>query len=398
MKEELKIEKIYIGGWFQRTMLHLTEIYDFLREGTSQLKLDKKKLIELHNAIDIKDIHFAVDGFEYIEFNTNSGINVSIDEDGLIVLSNKVTSKETLTSEINELTNFYEEKFSPAISYIFSLGAPVPKELANIQTVYPYFVVLNNATNEEIMSLLSQNDKQKYFKYENDSLNVVRGNKFYFINTKNKKAEEKVQMYIEEQIFIREFKGQLHRYLNLHRILWERIDTIKERTKVKGKDILEFSSKIEDYAKTINLIDSRINQMGTYLRTREKIAKNDEDFKVFSNIMEYRYETLGDTLAYIQQIWSMTKNYVNSAKALFSDLSQEVTQKSVENLTVVTSMGVGASLIGLFGETSLPSFTFFGVIYFFGLALLGYSVSKLMKYIGAKRNYEIADKEYEQIK
>ena len=399
MKKELKIEKIYIGGWFQRTMLHLTEIYDFLREGKSQLEgLDKNKLNDLRDSLDIKDINFAIDGFEYIELNTNSGINVSIDEDGLIVLSSAVTSKESLTSEINELEEFYENKFSPAISYIFSLGAPVPKELANIQTVYPYFVVLNDATNDEIMELLSQNDKQRYFSYENESLNIVRGDKYYFINTKNKKASEKVQMYIEEQIFIREFKGQLHRYLNLHRILWEKIDSIKERTKVKGKDILEFSSKIEEYAKTINLIDARINQMGTYLRTREKIAKSDTDFKIFTNIMEYKYETLGDTLAYIKQIWGMTKNYVNSAKSLFSDLSGEITKKSVDNLTIVTSMGVGASLIGLFGETSFPTITTFGVIYFFGLALVGYCVGKFMEYVGAKRNYEIADQEYEEIK
>lgn len=38
----MKIEKIYIGGWFQRTMLQLTEIYDFLREGKSKLALDSK--------------------------------------------------------------------------------------------------------------------------------------------------------------------------------------------------------------------------------------------------------------------------------------------------------------------------------------------------------------------
>ena len=40
----MKIERIYIGGWFQRTTLQLSEIYDFVRDGTSQLKLDKNKL------------------------------------------------------------------------------------------------------------------------------------------------------------------------------------------------------------------------------------------------------------------------------------------------------------------------------------------------------------------
>ena len=91
----------------------------------------------------------------------------------------------------------------------------------------------------------------------------------------------------------------------------------------------------------------------------------------------------------------MTKNYVNSAKALFSDLESKVTEKSIGNLTIVTSMGVGASLIGLFTE-SAPTFTIFGIIYFFVLAFVGYSVNKLMKYISKNRKYHIQDTEYEK--
>ena len=40
----MKISNVYIGGWFQRTMLQLTEIYDFLRNCDSKLNLDKEKL------------------------------------------------------------------------------------------------------------------------------------------------------------------------------------------------------------------------------------------------------------------------------------------------------------------------------------------------------------------
>ncbi len=71
---------------------------------------------------------------------------------------------------------------------------------------------------------------------------------------------------IEEQIFIREFKAQLHRYLNIHRIIWEKIDAVKSNVKIKGKDIVSFSSKIDGYRKIVNLIDSRINQMNSYIK------------------------------------------------------------------------------------------------------------------------------------
>ena len=36
----MKIKNIYIGGWFQRTMLQLSEIYDFLRGEPTQVALD----------------------------------------------------------------------------------------------------------------------------------------------------------------------------------------------------------------------------------------------------------------------------------------------------------------------------------------------------------------------
>ena len=56
----MKIDSIYIGGWFQRTMLQLSEIYDFLRDGSSQLKLNKRKLEELHHDLAIGSIEYGV--------------------------------------------------------------------------------------------------------------------------------------------------------------------------------------------------------------------------------------------------------------------------------------------------------------------------------------------------
>lgn len=390
----MKLEKVYIGGWFQRTTLQLSEVYDFVREGTSELKLDSKKLKKLHEGLDLKDVEYGVDGLEYLMLTTNSDIHIKIFEDGLIVLNDSNINEFSLFNDIDALANYYENKLSPALSYLFSLGAPIPKELANIETVYPYFIVLNNETKENIQLLLDKTEKEKYFEYENDSYDVVRGNKYYFVNNKNKSIDQ-VERYIEEQIFIREFKGQLHRYLNLHRIIWEKIDAVKENAKVKGKDIIAFNTKIEGYAKTVNLIDARINQMRTYLSTREKIAKSDIHLQESLDLIGYRYETLGNTLSYMQQIWAMTKNYVNQASKLFADLQSDITNKSVSNLTIVTSMGVGASLIDLFTESS-PSFTSFGFIYFFILALVGWGVTKLMNTISRNRVYEVSDIEYDK--
>ncbi len=72
----MKISNVYIGGWFQRTMLQLTEIYDFLRECKSQLNLDSDKLQEFRKSLEIGKIDYGVDGEEYIEFITALNIKV----------------------------------------------------------------------------------------------------------------------------------------------------------------------------------------------------------------------------------------------------------------------------------------------------------------------------------
>ena len=38
----MKINNVYIGGWFQRTMLQLSEIYDFLRKKSINFEYQKR--------------------------------------------------------------------------------------------------------------------------------------------------------------------------------------------------------------------------------------------------------------------------------------------------------------------------------------------------------------------
>ncbi len=386
----MKIKNIYIGGWFQRTMLQLSEIYDFLRGKGSKLALEPTVLNNNLKNLDIVDLNYKISGEEYITILTGNNISIKIFEDGLIVLKTKKDTKTTMKADIKKLTDYYEKKFSKAINYLFSLGAPVPKELAKIETIYPYFIVCENASKTEMTELLKQaSEEQKYYTFSNKKYEVMRGDKYYFINN-FLKADSLIERYIEEEIFIREFKGQMHRYLNIHRIIWEKIDQVKEQETIKGAEILKFATKVESYAKTINLIDGRIKQMATYLPTRESIAKNDAELIEFLNISGYKYETLKDTLNYIQYLWNMTKEYVQSAQKLFAGLKADVTSKSISNLTIVTSVTAGATLLGLFTK-SAPTLSVHGLIYCGILVLIGWGANRLLKLISRNRKYKISD-------
>lgn len=386
----MEIKRVHVGGWFQRTRLHLGEIYDFLRDAESPLALDPEKLKKLRAALNIDELTLTVDVLEYIHLRNHEGTTIRIYEDGLITLSTE--HSHDLQVDIDRLTSYYEQKLSPAFSYIFSLGAPVPKELANIKTVYPYFVSTSETSEDDANRLFGEFGQQKYFSIHQESYDIYRGDKLYIIN-QHGVTDEQVQRFVEEQIFLREFRGQMHRYLNLHRTIWEKIEEVKERGAIKGHDIPEFKTRVDQYQKTIDFIGTRIDQMGTYLHTRESIANNDERLRAFEPVLGYKHETLNDTLEYIQDIWHLTQKYVQSAGALFGDLQAKSTNASVKNLTVVTSMGVGATLIGLFTEDSAPEFTSFGLFYFCVLAAIGYGVNRFMKWYYLQKEYGIKDTE-----
>lgn len=384
----MTIERVYVGGWFQRTTLHLSEIYDFLKEGVSPLNLDKKNLESLRKALELETLEMRVGNLEHIYFATRSAIEVKIYEDGLIVLARPNVGD--LKADIKALTSFYESKLSPAVSYLFSLGAPIPKELANIKTIYPYFVILRRATPRNVADLLKDFGQEKYFEVRRKTFEIYRGNTLYIINNL-KEPLSAVEQFVDEEIFLREFKGQLHRYLNLHRIIWEEIAEVKEKGSIRGSEIGAFKTRVESYAKTINLIDARISQMGTFIHTREAIAKHEAALAPFLTVFQFQYETLADTLAYIKDLWKMTSNYVDSALKLFTDLQAKSTDASVKNLTVITSMGVGATLIGLFTTNKPPIFTWFGLGYFLSLAFIGYGANWTMKQVYRRRSYAVKD-------
>jgi hypothetical protein len=382
-----KVKRIYVGGWFQRTTLHLSEIYDFLNDAASPLELDKMKLKALRNAMDIASVQMEVSRLDWIQVKSRSGIEIKIYEDGLVVLNKENTG--TLAEDIRALTAYYETKLSPGISYIFSLGAPVPKELANIKTIYPYFIVLEKAAQKEIKAIFDEFKEKEYFEVRKKEFAIYRGNILYVINNVSE-VSKNIELFINEQIFIREFKAQLHRYLNLHRIIWERIAEVKEKGSIRGSEVGAFKEKVESYAKTINLIEARINQMGTYLATRGSIMKGNRDLEKFLGVLEFKHETLADTLEYIKNIWSMTKNYVQSAADLFGGIQAKATESSVKNLAIITSMGVGATLISLFTQAP-PKFTEIGALYFLILAAIGYATNTVMKAIYARKMYGIHD-------
>lgn len=136
-------------------------------------------------------------------------------------------------------------------------------------------VTVSDADEKDIEKFFKDTDETVYSSLTSKNIEVHRSPGIILIN--NLKDEELAREVIESQIFFREFKSQLHRYLAIHRILWEKIRAIKEKGNVKGTDIDKLRNELSVYQKTINLIGARINQMPSYVKTRQKINDTKKD-------------------------------------------------------------------------------------------------------------------------
>ena len=387
----MTIQKIYIGGWFQRTTLHLTEIWDFLKHGKSNLDFPKEKLDEARSFLSLDSVSRESGPLEYILVKTNEEISYRIYEDGLIILEKEFRS---LKNDFEVIKDYYDGKLAKALSLIFSKGAPVPKELANIKTILPYIVTVSDATKEETDKVFKDFSEDVYSVLTTKNIEVYRAPGIILIN--NLKDEKLTREIIESQIFFREFKSQLHRYLAIHRILWEKIRTIKERGEIKGNEVDSLRNELSVYQKTINLIGARIDQMPAYVKTRQKITDIEKIDDYLQPLFQFKFETLLDTHEYIKNLWGMTKNYLTSAIEIFSELQSKSTKNTISSLQLITTIGVVAGILGYLGKDTLPKFTSIGLIYFSLLMAMTWIINSVVSKFFKNKRYNIKGQDIEK--
>jgi len=387
----MTIQKIYIGGWFQRTTLHLTEIWDFLNHGKSNLDFPKEKLDEARSFLSLDSVSRESGPLEYIFVKTNKEISYRIYEDGLIILEKDFSS---LKNDFESIKDYYDNKLSKALSLIFSKGAPVPKELANIKTILPYIVTVTDATKEETDKIFKDFSEDVYSTLTTKNIEVYRAPGIILIN--NLKDEKLVREIIEAQIFFKEFKSQLHRYLAIHRILWEKIRMIKERGEIKGNEVDSLRNELSVYQKTINLIGARIDQMPAYVKTRQKITDVEKIDDYLQPLFQFKFETLLDTHEYIKHLWGMTKNYLTSAIEIFSELQAKSTKNTISSLQLITTIGVVAGILGYLGKDTLPKFTSIGLIYFSLLMVMTWIINSIVSKFFKNKKYNIEGQDIEK--
>jgi hypothetical protein len=390
MAEQKEETKIIFGGWYQRTTLHLSEIFQFFSNGTSKLDLSKEKLSENHKRLGLISVSREYSYLDCVRATTKEGIQIRYYEDGLYIIE---IISEDLENSAKALKDYFHEAFIPSINYLFSLGAPTPKILSNIQE--DHCIVIRKLSKNHHKFEVPEKFEKINKKSVSREMSLYKTKDYLFVVGFPQKKES-IDMVVEMQIFFSEFKEQLHKYLNIHRKIWEDISNIKERKFIKGKDIAFYRAELEKYKKTIDLINNRINQMSSYAHTRASLAKRLKVEEDLNLLFQYKFEDLFNTLAYIKEIWQMTVGYVNSAINIIVEIANKNAVSGIRSIQILASIGVVTGLVTYLTRESLPKFTKIGGIYFVLLALMVFILDVVIKRYFQYKKYELKFAEIEK--
>lgn len=342
----MSIKNIYLGTWFQRTSLHLEEIYDFLQFKQGVIGLDQKNILDNWKKLNIKDLNFHKETeFDYLEFYCGH-TRITITEDGIMLISREL--ENDFQTDLKKITDYYIQSLGPAISYLFSLGAPLPKELSHINEVYPILISGVNMSDDEISDCYQQVGDFINSRISHKGLNIICGNKFNVLNFSTAEVFQKKSYdeIIRHLVFFREFEIQLKEYLNLHRTMWEKVSEIREKREIRYRDFPRVREEIMNFLKTLSFVKARLAQMYDILGERE-LTTNVETRDKLDNLGLDRYKFLRANEQYIQDLWQMTIEYVQGTFDLLKYLYEENTQRELGTLKYITLVGVLTSFFGM---------------------------------------------------
>lgn len=340
----MTVERVLLGTWFPRTTLHLDEVDAALRG--EKLPHHPKELPRLLRALHTSHCEKTDGAFRSLEARTGS-ITLSLTEDGILLLG---TTDDRLAEARARLTAFYEERFSPVVEALFRRGLPLPKELADIRAVLPFFVVATGGSAAEARALARRQGAAPTKAVTHGGLTIFPGRDVTVLWLADRAGVRALTPPLEDVVryatFFREFETQLHTYLRLHRDLWESIDAVHETRHLRYRDLARLRDDLGSRRKTIGFVRARIAQMGDILGARSRHVHDERLEPVLDAVRLNRFDSLEGAQAYLAHLWEVTDQYAAATADLLRLVYDENLRREVAILNMIF---FGALITGFFG-------------------------------------------------
>jgi len=375
--------KIIYGGWYQRTVLHLDEIEEFFTDGTSELDLPEDDLKKLWRALRIENVERRSGYMDYVQAETEGGMKIRYYEDGLYTLE---TESQDISEAKKTIEDYCGDRLNPAVSYIFSLGAPTSHKL--IQSREHPMVVIKEVPDLKKFEFPPEKFGKALIVLNSEDVKVYKIREGFFV-VLSEKSKDLGRNLAELHIFLREFQNHLYAYLSLHRQVWESIMEVKNQKVIRGTEADEVRARLESHERLVNVVNNRINQMDIFAGSRGGFVNSLRLGEQVQKYFSFKFNTLRDTLSYIDHMWKGTQENLRSAIEGVMEVKRQSSFQGLRSLQFIMSIGVIAGIIGYMTESELPQVTSKGALYFLGIILLTWFVNGLVNRFYLSRKYKI---------
>jgi hypothetical protein len=339
----MKLERVYLGTWHQRTNLHLEETYRFLTGGEGVRGLDPGKSEELRKRLSATDVVFNETRLNDVRF-VSGRIDASLTEDGVLLLS--VEGGEP-AADVAVLREFRSAALEPALSHLFSRGAPIPKLMAKIEDAHVALVVGRGISEAESRGLFTAFRDEPHSRAAADGISVAAGDELVLIDLGDATLRAgELTAFVRDLTFFREFERQLHSYLKMHRRIWEDISRVREARGMRYRDFPSVRGSIMGFQKTLGIVKARLAQMEDIMAAR-RVAEGKGLVKLLENLGMYNFSSLFSSKKYVAHLWEMTDDYADDTLTLLETLYQENVQHELNALKIITLLTAITSFFGM---------------------------------------------------
>lgn len=365
----MKVKEIYSGTWLPRTHVHLDELYHFFADATTSSSLEQERLRQLRKRVGAKEFGFHKGVIDELHVNCVQGHFIAT-EDGVLVVKKVV---KNLNQDYKRINDFFLSKILPAVSYLFSTGAPLPKVYKSLDSIMPVVIWASTAHQSDIEALFKAFGDTMHLHMQGKGKHVFFGEKITLVVSRKTLSEQ----FINYLIFAQDMSRQMAKLTTVHRIIWDEISELREKKEIQNKELPFLRDELLDMKKEISYFRSRLSQMKHILAQRLRLADDLLEASPVSEQMKHDLFSLESSHAYVEELWLMTDRYVDSTFELITLLYQENQQRELTVLQTIFLIGVIASILSL-GTLS-------------GARIMMYDDQGIAQNVGALQGFSIAD-------
>jgi hypothetical protein len=321
----MEVTSIITGSWFPRTKIHIKEYDRFLKTGTSHLPLEPEKLAKLREALDPKDVSYNGARFDFVRA-TLKGAEVTYYEDGLLLLSRRPGSD--IAGSIAELRALYEKDLAPTLAYLYSLGSPMLSQRIPHTGTRPLIITVKDASDKDVDGLVRGLNDAVHYVARQERISVHFADR-HIIVAHDGGDDEISRMAVQSFILFREYEHKLQHFLDLHRSVWESISDIHGKNPLRIRDLPGIRDHLIDFKRDLAVSKTRLGQMSSYLPARKREVDELGLEQAMRDIEAYRFEKAEAASSYMQELWHMLADYIESTVQITDLMYQENLQKEI---------------------------------------------------------------------